>query len=603
MNPIRIQTSGERKQTPSLTKSFKFAIISRDFELCKSLVLAGYDLQSFGDCKGCNPFLLALLLGDLQISRYLLDEGATTLGQVCHHLVMENQTAPFLLGYTAVHLVCREKIISSKLLSLILAEDLKAGSPAFHTTVSPLHVAVACQNHETVKLLLEHEPKIRQGVIALSGPQTALEISGLQSFQCESAITPITDIKIDRKSLKWTWILSYSSTGEINTNGTLNTALHLATFHNNYAISKTLLEIGAKTNLVNDQSETPLHIAALYGSPELCNLLLQHGSNQFARTRDGKTAVDLAITSETSSSFEIMSSLLDRGNWDSREFSDNFLRSATSSPSKFSHLFYRGFDPYSKRCSMLYNSVESYFIASDKIHSFMLNLGLDFSRCQQLRRAYFESWPASSIKVTLKLLKNYMVNIEYNGNSWDKSFHTPLNSASRAGRVDLLDLYFKAGADLELVGDSFGTPLIAACTHGRLDAVKYLVRAGANIVNTGQGRFSNAIDAAKHFEELVHWLLVGRFTDQLKIAFHPQNPEQEIQGWTGARRAEVIVDGWYLPLYAPSSVERAKELSELKRNIQGQTVEIMSFVDPLLESLNMRGGLSPILEDEIIEEE
>lgn len=335
--------------------------------------------------------------------------------------------------------------------------------------------------------------------------------------------------------------------GEIDTNCRLRTALHLAAFLNNYAITKTLLENGAKTNLVNSASESALHIAALNGSTEICNLLLQYGSNQFAQTIYGHNTVDLAITSSRSSSLEIMSLLLDRGTWNPDEY--YFLYPAVYSPSKFSYLIYRGVDPYSKISNVCYNPIE---IAIHNLEDtrtpgvlpLLLNLGIDFSRCQNICKTGFASWSLSSLKLALKCMRDNMINIEYNRGVWDRSCRTPLSNAGQRGRVDVLELFIQTGADLELIGDSYGTPLMSACVSGRFNSVKCLVRAGASLVSTRQGRHSSALDAAKHFEEIVHWLLVGRFTDQFKIDSHPHaSSEQEVQCWTGVRKAEAIVDG------------------------------------------------------------
>lgn len=197
LRPIKTQTSDERRQTNSLSESLEFAIGNGDFDLCRSLVDAGANVrQPFRDCKGCSPVLLALLRNQGQIARYLVDEGATTLGEICNHLVPTNPETPSLLGYTAVHLVCRKD--PSGLLPLLLAEDRKAGFPAFLAPVSPLHVAVACGNHGTVNVLFEQESNLHQGI------QTTSETKISQLLRRETVVTSITDMQIEPKRLKWT---------------------------------------------------------------------------------------------------------------------------------------------------------------------------------------------------------------------------------------------------------------------------------------------------------------------------------------------------------------------------------------------------------------
>ena len=70
-----------------------------------------------------------------------------------------------------------------------------------------------------------------------------------------------------------------------------------------------------------------------------------------------------------------------------------------------------------------------------------------------------------------------------------------------------------AGAALELEGGDHGTPLLGACATGRLSAVKVLVSKGAKLHYTKDGSTIRALDKAKNFPEIRHWLLVGRYIE------------------------------------------------------------------------------------------
>ncbi len=76
-------------------------------------------------------------------------------------------------------------------------------------------------------------------------------------------------------------------------------ALHVAPLHSavasgSLALLDLLLARGAKPDCVEFLEATPLHSAAAQGSPEMVQRLLAAGAGRHLRTRDGKTAADLA---------------------------------------------------------------------------------------------------------------------------------------------------------------------------------------------------------------------------------------------------------------------------------------------------------------------
>lgn len=63
---------------------------------------------------------------------------------------------------------------------------------------------------------------------------------------------------------------------------------------------KLLLENAANVNSVNDDLQTPLHLAAERGfteptQGEIIKLLIEHGANAGLRDKNHKTALDLAV--------------------------------------------------------------------------------------------------------------------------------------------------------------------------------------------------------------------------------------------------------------------------------------------------------------------
>ncbi|KAL8686899.1 MAG: hypothetical protein Q9218_006781 [Villophora microphyllina] len=93
---------------------------------------------------------------------------------------------------------------------------------------------------------------------------------------------------------------------------------------------------------------------------------------------------------------------------------------------------------------------------------------------------------------------------------------TPLYTACiytpPALQEDAITTLLDAGADIDYEGGDHGTALMGACTAGRFTAVKLLVAKGAKICYEKENITISAVEAAKHFPEIVRWLLVGRFT-------------------------------------------------------------------------------------------
>ena len=75
------------------------------------------------------------------------------------------------------------------------------------------------------------------------------------------------------------------------------TALHYAVQGANTYCAKLLLESGCGVNPTQYTLYTPLHLAALYGYPELNALLCKHGANVHARSASQETPLQMATRS------------------------------------------------------------------------------------------------------------------------------------------------------------------------------------------------------------------------------------------------------------------------------------------------------------------
>jgi ankyrin len=576
------------------------AIAQGDLELCKSLVNAGISIdQPLNNCYGCTPVLWALGLEHSAIARYFIEEGASTNGQVCSCIKLGQLTYK---GYTAVHLASRRES-QVDLLRLLLAKDIEAGSPAFRGPVSPIHIAIACNNNTALKVLLEHaqntilrsETQRADTDITITTPYDAGIEPSQNKSQGFSALRHSNratyDAAIETSNLKWEWILShpwmkqphscswYLSTSTISS----GSGLHIAAYMNNLTAVNSLLDSGADVDSLDAGGHTPLHIAALQGHQETMSALLQHGANPVAQNKFGQTPAMLAISAGHMMALELLTML--QSSLSHRDVHGwNLLHhAATNSPKAFSYLLSKGMSPYAINHYGV-TPVELGFLNSKSQPAFQTLLcNWDLSlHCNPGHISGIE-WGKPAQLTLLKLIlrrlpKDYIAKeIDLNTNRLGKG--SPLSQVAKTDQVDIIEILIQAGANLEVERENQGTPLIAACLWGRLSAVRCLVRAGASVFGKKAGKPCSALQAARNFPHIVHWLLGQRWTEQRKIELRSQDvAEHEIKNWSGPRSAEVMIAGLYSP-EPTTPLGHVIELTRLKKELQGKVVVTNCFND------------------------
>lgn len=99
------------------------------------------------------------------------------------------------------------------------------------------------------------------------------------------------------------------------------TALHYAATHGHLAVMNLLLEHYAFIDAQAPNGNTPLMMAAYYGTPEAVKLLIEAGADLRLRNRAGQTALDLAQRGERANAAQLLieglrrSQGVPRGQW------------------------------------------------------------------------------------------------------------------------------------------------------------------------------------------------------------------------------------------------------------------------------------------------
>ncbi|TVY37053.1 Serine/threonine-protein phosphatase 6 regulatory ankyrin repeat subunit B [Lachnellula subtilissima] len=538
----------QKKSSTMATQSLSIAIDLDDLLLCKRSVESGADLNKpHASCKCCKPVIIALRDRKFEIASYLVKKGASTTGQVC-------DTSTYR-GFSALHLASGEES-EIQLLVFLLKNDLEAGSPSFQSPVTPVHVAAACNNIPGLKILLQHA-----------------QINDL---------TFVYDLIIDHLALEWTWYLS-NTTSISSTEGLVNTtAMHIAVKERSIDCIKLLLEYGATVDCLNRFRETPLHSAADLGYLEIVQLLVENGANPNARSMGRIPAMFAAKIGHT----KVSKYLVERGtSLTQRDMSGEtlFHQAGLSNAHTFSYLLQIGCSPEVEN----YEGLTAVEIALEYAEnnmakvSLIMNWDLDYECC--IRKVPFtweqDLWPV--LKLLFKRLgfarASQMINTPF---SETYIRETLLTKASKSGDTRGLDVLIQAGANLELEGCPEGSALNAACHEGRLASVIYLIRAGANIFGIKDGLEFTAVQSAQDFPAIVEWLLVKQHTQQPKLCWETgQTVDGEMASWQGPMLAEVPISGLYSPKSGASSIDRAKELSQLRKELEGKVVHFDACVE------------------------
>jgi ankyrin repeat protein len=242
--------------------------------------------------------------------------------------------------------------------------------------------------------------------------------------------------------------------------GQESSALHLAVLGSHLAFTRDLIARGCRVDARDSQGRTPLHLAALEGSPELTLELLQARADaNIADVFKGQTALHYVLLSTGAEATETLKVLLSFSDGDV-SLRDNFGMTPLAVASELGHL---------DHVAALLEKDPSQSAVPN--HQYWTPLHLASHGLQKVKN----SKKPLKFPAVLQLLLDAKAVPDAN----DENCKTALHRAATAGAAESAAVLIGGGASLAAADECRWTPLHHACNEGHLGVAKVLLEAKA----------------------------------------------------------------------------------------------------------------------------
>jgi ankyrin repeat protein len=454
-----------------LNSHYIIAAIERgDIETVRRMCNAGGDMSRPFSCCSCTPLLLSIYLCQYEIAMQLLEYGVDGEGSMCGKHGVQGRNIYHLAATRADALQILEKLLDSSTVN----GKLKAELPVM------LRLAARRGNSLALARLIDLNEAQNPQALKLKGRLPASYSFNDDVVQCGTALHFAAGWAHERAAK----ILLDVGAPIEEADNRMRTALHVAILTSSISIIHVLLDAGANIHAIDYAGSSALHLAVRVGPVTIVDELLKRGAEISTHDDHGLSALAIASCCRD---MGVVQLLLRDGNH-VQELEDTAYLVSMISGSRWAG------------CSLA------------------LNLGSALNGCDYLWG--WEDIEASRLRKLLRrlhapsLLRNLMaskVKLISCGHLG------PLDEACDRGRIEVAVVLLEAGAFVNLECGPSGTPLLHACRAGRFGIVRILIRRGAVISYKRGSEIISALHAAKHFPEIVQWILVERFIDQQKI--------------------------------------------------------------------------------------
>lgn len=272
---------------------------------------------------------------------------------------------------------------------------------------------------------------------------------------------------------------------------------------------KALKKIKLDVNTENNDGDTPLLIAAQNEDEEMFDLLVQNGANIKAKSKDGRTAREIAVSKGFKNYIEKQS---DKKN-EKNSKNENNLIDATLIVAKDG-------EGYKKQRLVLEKKLWKRIKKGKKIDRSLIfdAIGIDsqkivkhlIEKCEA--DVNEEGWAGSPLHCATALshedIVKYLIERGADINKGNKQKDTALHIATEMGNQKLIKLLVENGANVNAENDEGKTPLMIASSRGNENIVKYLIEHDADINYENRRKESALLFASIYgYEDLVESII------------------------------------------------------------------------------------------------
>jgi ankyrin repeat protein len=269
--------------TSGCAVSLNEAIQKGDFKSVKSIIEKDSNSINIQNDEGETPLHRAILMGNLEIAKYLVSNGA-------------NINAITIDGNSPLHYAVYKSLALSwpyysfAIVEFLVSNGADINAQNKHNKRTPLHLAIFTGNIEVIKYLIEQGAKINA--------RDRVDLTPLHHAVYGG------DIKIVKYLVEHGADVSSQDSNK-------DTPLHISVQSDtNIEVTKYLISKGSALNATNIPTETPLHKAIMFGNYETLKYLISKGSDINATTQLGLTSLHLAVKK---SRIDIVIYLIEKG--------------------------------------------------------------------------------------------------------------------------------------------------------------------------------------------------------------------------------------------------------------------------------------------------
>ncbi|KAF4459942.1 ankyrin repeat [Fusarium albosuccineum] len=362
---------------------------------------------------------------------------------------------------------------------------------------------------------------------------------------------------------------------------------------------KRLVENGANLGDMNGYNDTPLHVAAAFGSLEVVKCLLEYGARPDVLSETDCTPLMVACS---------------YARWEVMETLAQYYQTGTETDCAGRSLLhiliqYTGAEDATPNDRIFHQCLDKEVdlhrvnaFGWSAIHGLLISPTVFYLRSlvnrdiRLLQPQWMAPWSDKVFGVNARAIDTlskrfrwlspfmtkddmyHLSGLESPGN------HSLLCRAACWGSTEAIENFIESGVDdLEHRCDEHGTPLNAAVLRLRNEAVKTLVRHGAQVPYQLSSPRDPKISMANPEFVIRQWLFVGRYLERRGITDGTADDTARVGGWAGPRTAQVALKWEWRKASDETMLEYASRRQKVLRNLRGRIVKPIGWVEKVCD--------------------